>query len=616
MLENITNIHDLQKLDVKQLPQLCQEIRQKLVDDVSRTGGHLASNLGVVELSVALHYVFGEDDKIVWDVGHQSYVHKILTSRGENFCTLRQDGGVCGFPDCAEDESDSFNTGHAGTAISAALGLAKARDLAGQNHNVIAVVGDGAMTCGTTYEALNNIGDTKLLVILNDNNMSISDNVGSATRNMSKLRVGKYDKNKQKLKNFLNRLPLIGKPIYKFLRWCKRRAKLGFYRNSYFDTFNLKYVGIIDGNEIKDLVYYLTKIRDNVEKPTVLHIVTKKGKGYLPAEQDPVKYHAVPVGGFADQVDVQADDTVDVTCDVSVDEKPQTVESSVVVGDTLCHLAKEHDNVVAISAAMTNAVGLKNFAETFTQRFFDVGIAEEHAVTFAAGLAKGGAHPFVCIYSTFLQRAYDQILHDVALQNLPVTFLIDRAGFVGEDGKTHQGLFDLSYLANIPNLQIWTPSNAIQLQQMIEQSLIMQCPIAIRYPRGLSTDMISFDAKWNVFGNDSAKIKILCVGPRLLQNAKPLQSENVQIVAVTTVKPLDIAYLSTIRNGDIVVTLEENVLIGGFGSAIKDALANTNCAVHCLGVDDQFVAHATVNQQIEQFGLDAISLQKFVSKLL
>lgn len=615
MLENITNIHDLQKLDVKQLPQLCQEIRQKIVADVSRSGGHLASNLGVVELSVALHYVFGEDDKIVWDVGHQSYVHKILTSRGENFCTLRQNGGICGFPDCAEDESDSFNTGHAGTAISAALGLAKARDLAGENHNVIAVVGDGAMTCGTTYEALNNIGDTKLLVILNDNNMSISDNVGSATRNMSKLRVGKYDKNKQKLKNFLHKLPLIGKPIYKFLRWCKRRAKLGFYRNSYFDTFNLKYVGIIDGNEIKDLVYYLTKIRDNVQKPTVLHIVTKKGKGYLPAEQDPVKYHAVPVGGF-DQVDVQTDNTVDVICDVSADEKPQTVESSLIVGDTLCHLAQERDNVVAISAAMTNAVGLKTFAETFPQRFFDVGIAEEHAVTFSAGLAKGGAHPFVCIYSTFLQRAYDQILHDVALQNLPVTFLIDRAGFVGEDGKTHQGLFDLSYLANVPNVQIWTPSNVTQLQQMIERSLAMQCPVAIRYPRSLPNDTLPFDKKWNVFGDSNAKIKILCVGPRTLYNAKPLQCENVQIVDVTTIKPLDTAYLSTIHDGDIVVTLEENVLIGGFGSAIQSTLANNNCTVHCLGVDDQFVAHATVDQQIEQFRLDTISLQKFVSKLL
>lgn len=615
MLENITNIHDLQKLDVKQLPQLCQEIRQKIVADVSRSGGHLASNLGVVELSVALHYVFGEDDKIVWDVGHQSYVHKILTSRGENFCTLRQNGGVCGFPDCTEDESDSFNTGHAGTAISAALGLAKARDLAAQNHNVIAVVGDGAMTCGTTYEALNNIGETKLLVILNDNNMSISDNVGSATRNMSKLRVGKYDKNKQKLKNFLNKLPLIGKPIYKFLRWCKRRAKLGFYHNSYFDTFNLKYVGIIDGNEIKDLVYYLTKIRDNVQKPTVLHIVTKKGKGYLPAEQDPVKYHSVPAGGF-DQVDVQTDNTVDVICDVSADEKPQTVESSLIVGDTLCHLAQERDNVVAISAAMTNAVGLKTFAETFPQRFFDVGIAEEHAVTFSAGLAKGGAHPFVCIYSTFLQRAYDQILHDVALQNLPVTFLIDRAGFVGEDGKTHQGLFDLSYLANIPNLQIWTPSNSTQLQQMIELSLAMQCPVAIRYPRNLPNDTLPFDTKWKVFGDSTAKVKLLCVGSRMLRNAKSLQSEYVQIVDVTTVKPLDADYLSTIHDGDIVVTLEENVLIGGFGSAVKNALANANCTIHCLGVDDQFVAHATVDQQIERFRLDAISLQKFVSKLL
>lgn len=614
MLENITNIHDLQKLDVKQLPQLCQEIRQKLVADVSRSGGHLASNLGVVELSVALHYVFGEDDKIVWDVGHQSYVHKILTSRGENFCTLRQYGGVCGFPDCTEDESDSFNTGHAGTAISAALGLARARDIAGQNHNVIAVVGDGAMTCGTTYEALNNIGDTKLLVILNDNNMSISDNVGSATRNMSKLRVGKYDKNKQHLKNFLNKLPLIGKPIYKFLRWCKRRAKLGFYRNSYFDTFNLKYVGIIDGNEIKDLVYYLTKIRDNVQKPTVLHIVTKKGKGYLPAEQDPIKYHAVPVGGFCDQVDVSTSEntTVNVICD----SQTQTIESSTIVGETLSHLAETNSSIVAISAAMTNAVGLKTFAETFPQRFFDVGIAEEHAVTFAAGLAKGGVHPFVCIYSTFLQRAYDQILHDVALQNLPVTFLIDRAGFVGEDGKTHQGLFDLSYLANIPDLQIWTPSNATQLQQMIERSLVMQCPVAIRYPRNLPNDTLSFDTNWNVFGNSNAKIKILCVGWRMLQNALSLRNESIQIVDVTTVKPLDTNYLSTIHDGDIVVTLEENVLIGGFGSAVKNALSNINCKVYCLGVDDQFVAHATVDEQICQFGLDTISLQNFVSKLL
>lgn len=607
MLENIKNIHDLQKLDVKQLPQLCQEIRQKLVEDVSRTGGHLASNLGVVELTVALHYVFGEEDKIVWDVGHQSYVHKILTSRGENFCTLRQSGGICGFPDCAEDESDSFNTGHAGTAISAALGLAKARDVAGLSHNVVAVVGDGAMTCGTTYEALNNIGKTKMLVILNDNNMSISNNVGSATRNMSKMRVGKYDKNKQRLKMFLHKIPLIGKPIYKFLRWCKRRAKLGFIQNSYFDTFNLKYIGIIDGNEIKDLVYYLTKIRDNVEKPTVLHIITKKGKGYEPAEMDPVKYHAVPVGGFPDG---------DIAIDRQVKIDASVVESASVVGDTLCHLAESNDKIVAISAAMTNAVGLKEFSSKYPQRFFDVGIAEEHAVTFSAGLAKGGVRPFVCVYSTFLQRAYDQILHDVALQNLPVTFLIDRAGFVGEDGKTHQGLFDLSYLSNIPNLQIWTPATAEQLKQMIELSVETDRPIAIRYPRSLPTDNLQLNFGWNVFGGVNAKVKLLCVGPRILQNAIHLQSDNVQVVNVTSVKPLDNNFFSIINDGDVVVTLEENVLLGGFGNAVVMALKDVNCQVHCFGVDDQFVAHATVGEQMAQFSLDKNSLKEFISKLL
>jgi len=606
VLENIKNIHDLQKLDVKQLPQLCQEIRQKLVKDVSRNGGHLASNLGVVELSVALHYVFGDDDKIVWDVGHQSYVHKILTSRGENFCTLRQKDGLCGFPDSAESDRDSLGTGHAGTAISAALGLAKARDVAGQNHNVVAVVGDGAMTCGTTYEALNNIGKTKMLIILNDNNMSISDNVGSATRNMSKMRVGKYDKNKRRLKAFLHKIPLIGKPIYKFLRWCKRRAKLGFVRNSYFDTFNLKYIGIIDGNEIKDLIYYLKNIRDNVDKPTVLHIITKKGKGYAPAEQDPIKYHAVPVGGFAEDVDGAGQST----------EAPAFVESSSIVGQTLCKLASQNDKIVAISAAMTNAVGLKDFAENYPDRFFDVGIAEEHAVTFSAGLAKGGARPFVCIYSTFMQRAYDQILHDVAIQNLPVTLLLDRAGFVGEDGKTHQGLFDLSYLGNIPNIKIWTPATATQLEQMMEKSLAEQGPVAIRYPRTLPTDNLQLNEGWNAFGSAEAKVKLLCVGPRILQNAIGLQSEKVQVVNVTTVKPLDDNYLATVKADDVVVTIEENVLLGGFGSSVQSKLSSVGCKVISLGVDDKFVAHATVDEQLKQFALDANSLQQFVEKLL
>lgn len=595
MLEQIKTIDDLKQLSVKQLPQLCAEIRQKLIDGVLLSGGHLASNLGVVELSVALHYVFDESDKIVWDVGHQSYVHKILTSRGENFSTLRQEGGLSGFPDCEENEQDSFNTGHAGTAISAALGLAKARDTLGESYNVIAVVGDGSMTCGMTYEALNNVKDTNMLIILNDNNMSIGQNVGSATLNMSKLRVGKYDKNKERLKKFLLKIPLLGKPTYKFLRWCKRRAKLGYVRNSYFDNFDLKYVGIIDGNEIKDLIYYLTKIKKNVTKPTVLQIVTKKGKGYKPAEDDPESYHSVCRGGAK-----------------------SVMESANTVGDTLCMLAKERNDIVAVCAAMTRATGLEQFKVEFADRFFDVGIAEEHAVTFAAGLAKGGAHPFVAIYSSFLQRSYDQILHDVAIQNLPVTFLIDRAGFVGEDGKTHQGLFDISYLSQIPNIKIWTPSSYSELSQMICASLQENCPVAIRYPKYLSDSKRDFDGSWNIIKKrHDAKVRLLAVGSNLANVALKVaeQFDNVEAVEVTTVKPLDDNYLSSINDGYI-ITLEENVLSGGFGHSISAYFADRNVQVTSLGVDDMFVKHASIERQLEKNALSVEGVVSVVKEIL
>lgn len=596
MLETINTTEDLKKIKVGELPQLCSEIRRKLIDDVTRSGGHLASNLGVVELSVALHYVFDDCDKIVWDVGHQSYVHKILTGRRDGFDTLRSKGGLCGFPDCGESESDSFNTGHAGTAISAALGLAKARDTLGQSHRVIAVVGDGSMTCGLTYEALNNIKDTKMLIILNDNNMSISDNVGSAMLNMSKLRVGKYDRNKERLKRGLLKIPLLGKPTYKFLRWCKRRAKLGYVRNSYFDTFNLKYVGIIDGNEIKDLVYYLTKIRDNVTKPTVLHVITKKGKGYDLAEQDAEKYHSVP----------------------SVSSVGETLESSAVVGDALCKLAESNKSIVAVCAAMAKAVGFGEFQERFADRFYDVGIAEEHAVTFAAGLAKGGMRPFVGIYSTFLQRSYDQILHDVALQNLPVTFLIDRAGFVGEDGKTHQGLFDLSYLSNIPNLNIWTPSTYGELSQMIEKSVSSDSPVAIRYSKTLLQDNRAFDGHWNVVRQASnCKVKILAVGARLVKLALSAENSRVEVTDVTTVCPLDTEYLNGLTD-ETIVTLEENVKSGGFGekvAAYMQSVGKTN-KVYINAVDDRFVGHATVGEQLRECGFSENNLQDLIRSIL
>ncbi len=600
MLEQIKTISDLKKLDIKQLPQLCAEIREKLIADVLQSGGHLASNLGVVELTVALHYVFDEHDKIVWDVGHQSYVHKILTSRGENFSSLRQKDGISGFPDCDEDERDCFNTGHAGTAISAALGIAKARDTLGDDYNVIAVVGDGSMTCGMTYEALNNVKDTKMLIVLNDNNMSIGKNVGSATLNMSKLRVGKYDRNKERLKKFLLKIPLIGKPVYKFLRWCKRRAKLGFVRNSYFDNFDLKYVGIIDGNEVKDLVYYFTKIKRNVTKPTVMQIVTKKGKGYAPAEADPELYHSVSRA-----------------CSPS-----DTLDSAAVVGDALCSLMAERNDVVAVCAAMAKATGLDSVQKKFPNNYYDVGIAEEHAVTFAAGLAKGGAHPFVAIFSSFLQRGYDQILHDVALQDLPVTFLLDRAGFVGEDGKTHQGLFDLSYLTQIPNMVVWSPSTYKQLSDMVIRSVNESSPVAIRYSRYLSEEERGFDGHWNVIVEaEHPKLYVLAVGAKTLHNAceAVAECERVAVVEVTTVKPLDTSIMEDIcRDNAYVITLEENILNGGFGQAVHMYLSSMGYTlpILSLGVDDRFVKHATIDEQIEECGMGTDAIRERVSQIL
>lgn len=597
MLEQVKSITELKKLDVKQLPQLCSEIRQKLIESVSLTGGHLASNLGAVELTVALHYVFDEEDKIVWDVGHQSYVHKILTNRGENFCSLRQKDGLSGFPDGEESEYDSFNTGHAGTAISAALGLAKARDTLREKHNIVAVVGDGSMTCGLNYEALNNIKDTNMLIIINDNNMSISDNVGAATLNMSKIRVGKYDENKEKLKRNLQRVPLVGKGLYKFLRWCKRRAKLKFVRNSYFDIFNLKYIGIIDGNEIKDLIYYLTKLKNNVHKPTVLHVITKKGKGYAPAESDPEFYHSIPSMST---------------------ENSNELNSSTVVGDTLVRLASERSDIAAICAAMSKATGLDVFAQLYPDRYYDVGIAESHAVTFAGGLAKGGARPYVAIYSTFLQRSYDQILHDVALQNLPVTFLIDRAGFVGADGQTHQGLFDLSYLGQIPNIEIWTPSTYSELSQMIIKSASEKGPVAIRYSKVLSDADRKFCGKWNVI-NESPKRKliILAVGAKMTALASRVADSDIEVVDVTRVKPLDCNYLDGVGNAKI-ITLEENVIRGGFGESVLSYMniRSKACNVRVMGVDDLFVRHATVDEQMSMCGLSIDMLRKAIDDLL
>lgn len=592
MLKDINSPDDIKKLDVKQLGQLCAEIRQVLADTVLETGGHLASNLGVVELTVALHYVFDRADKIVWDVGHQSYVHKILTGRLSLFNTLRQQDGLSGFPRTEESEYDFFNTGHASTAISSALGIACARDIKGEDYNVIAVVGDGALTGGLAYEGLNNVGETRMLIIVNDNNMSISENVGSATLNMSKIRVGSYDKNKEKLKKFLLKIPLLGRPVYRFLRWCKRQVKMSYGENSYFDKFDIKYIGVIDGNDVSDLVYYLRKIRNNVKKPTVLHIVTKKGKGYKPAEDNPEKFHSVSKGDSG-------------------------ALSSDTAGSTLVSLAQSDNRICAVTAAMQDAVGLKSFKELFPDRCYDVGIAEEHAVTFAAGLAANGMKPYVMIYSTFLQRAFDQIQHDVALQSLPVTFLIDRSGFVGSDGATHQGLYDISYLTCIPSMTVWAPATYTQLQQMIEMSQSFGKPLAIRYGRTLSDRQLNFGGRWQVLSK-GAKVHLLAVGANMLEVALEVgeRIKDVEVVNVTTVQPLDDQYLNSIEDGAVVVTLEENMLHGGFGSLVNGYFENRDVKVLNFAVDKTIVAHASISQQIRDCGLDSESVAEAIESIL
>lgn len=592
MLKDINSPDDIKKLDVKQLGQLCAEIRQVLTDTVLETGGHLASNLGVVELAVALHYVFDRADKIVWDVGHQSYVHKILTGRLSLFNTLRQQDGLSGFPRTEESEYDFFNTGHASTAISSALGIACARDIKGEDYNVIAVVGDGALTGGLAYEGLNNVGETRMLIIVNDNNMSISENVGSATLNMSKIRVGSYDKNKEKLKKFLLKIPLLGRPVYRFLRWCKRQVKMSYGENSYFDKFDIKYIGVIDGNDVSDLVYYLRKIRNNVKKPTVLHIVTKKGKGYKPAEDNPEKFHSVSKGDSG-------------------------ALSSDTAGSTLVSLAQSDNRICAVTAAMQDAVGLKSFKELFPDRCYDVGIAEEHAVTFAAGLAANGMKPYVMIYSTFLQRAFDQIQHDVALQSLPVTFLIDRSGFVGSDGATHQGLYDISYLTCIPSMTVWAPATYTQLQQMIEMSQSFGKPLAIRYGRTLSDRQLNFGGRWQVLSK-GAKVHLLAVGANMLEVALEVgeRIKDVEVVNVTTVQPLDDQYLNSIEDGAVVVTLEENMLHGGFGSLVNGYFENRYVKVLNFAVDKTVVAHASISQQIRDCGLDSESVAEAIESIL
>jgi 1-deoxy-D-xylulose-5-phosphate synthase len=598
ILKTINSPEDLRILPESDLPQLAADIRQEIINTVSKTGGHLAPSLGVVELTVALHYVFNTPaDKLIWDVGHQSYAHKLLTGRRDDFHSLRQHKGLSGFPKRSESSYDTFDTGHSSTSISAGLGITIAKYLKNCDNRIIAVIGDGSMTGGMAFEALNQAGhlDKNLIVILNDNEMSISPNVGALSSFLSKKMTSRQvvrakDEVKQLLKSFSN----IGENILQVLRKSEESFKGFFTPGMLFEALKFEYVGPIQGHHFDNLIETLRNVRDFSHGPVLIHVLTTKGKGYPPAENNPGDYHGL--GPF------------DIKTGNPTPSSDKRISYTRCFGDTLVHLAETDKKIVAITAAMPAGTGLMRFAKRFPERFFDVGIAEQHAVTFAAGLATEGMRPVVAIYSTFLQRALDQIIHDVCLQNLPVVFAIDRGGVVGDDGPTHHGVFDLSYLRFIPNLVIMAPKDENELQHMLYTSVHHEGPVAIRYPRGagegveLSDTLQDLPVGKGELLREGADILLLPIGNRVMpamEAATGLAKVGINAAVINPrfVKPLDNELILewAERTGRI-VTVEDNVRQGGFGNAILELLASNHLPhikVRNLGYSDSFLEHAT-----------------------
>jgi 1-deoxy-D-xylulose-5-phosphate synthase len=618
LLHTIDSPDDLRKLGVKQLPQIAEEIRELIIDTVSKTGGHIAASLGVVELTIALHYVFNTPhDKIVWDVGHQAYAHKILTGRREAFSTLRQMGGLSGFPKREESPYDTFNAGHSSTSISAALGMAESCRLKGQDSRVIAVIGDGSLTAGMAFEALNHAGHIKrdLIVVLNDNEMSISPNVGALSSSLSRIISGQaYNKFRDELKMVLEKIPGIGESVSRVARQSEGFFKSIFVPGMIFEELGFVYIGPVLGHRIDMLVDNLRNIR-NLKGPILLHVITKKGRGYKPAEEDPTYFHGV--GAFDRQTGKPAPSN----------GAPSYTK---VFGDALVRIAENNPQVVAITAGMTSGTGLEKFQQQFPDRFYDVGIAEQHAITFAAGLAVEGFRPVAAIYSTFLQRSYDQVLHDVCMQNLPVVFMLDRAGIVGEDGPTHHGLFDISYLRALPNIVFMAPADENELQHMLFTALKLNQPVAIRYPRGsgfgvpLDGELHCLPVGKSEVLQDGHDVAIFAIGNTVhpaLDAAKLLAAEGISCAVVNArfVKPLDTAALAAYaRTVKAFVTVEENILQAGFGSAVLEALQDAGSAVRVLriGLPDRFVEQGTQKQLRGAYGLDAGGIAAAVRKIL
>ena len=634
MLEKINSSQDVKKLNIKEKEILAKEIRKYILEVVSENGGHLASNLGVVELTIALNSVFDiPSDKLVWDVGHQSYVHKIIHGRREELKNIRKLGGIAGFPKTNESEADCFNTGHSSTSISAALGMARARDIKGEDNSVIAVIGDGALTGGMALEALNDAGTSKtnIKVILNDNEMSISKNIGGMSRFLGKLRTKRsYTKSNNSIKKILEKIPLVGKPTVKVIRRFKRSIKQLIIPKMYFEDIGFTYLGPVDGHNIEQLEDVLA-LSKRVLGPVLVHVLTKKGKGYEIAEKNPDKFHATPPFNI----------------ETGEPKKVKNKDFSAVFGEKLVELAKKNDKIVAITASMKDGTGLKKFKEEFPKRFFDIGIAEQHAITLAAGMAKEGVIPVVPIYSSFYQRAYDQVIHDVAIQNLPVVMCVDRAGLVGADGETHQGMLDMAFFRLVPNLTIMAPSDFKELEDMLEFAINLEKPVVIRYPRGgesktkinnhekielgkaeiikkdesnssENSDKVAADKNFkNTEIIENKKITIIAIGnqvPKAVAIATKLQEKNVQVEVINArfLKPLDTETIkdSILRTRNV-ITIEDGTCINGLATAVKELIVDEglqNVKFKAFAYPDEYIKHGTVPELEEIYRMDASNI--------
>ena len=613
ILERINNNKDLKMLNMKEKNILAQEIRDYIIEITSKNGGHLASNLGVVELTIALESVFNlPKDKIVWDVGHQSYVHKILNNRKEALKDIRKFNGIAGFPKREEDESDTFNTGHSSTSISAILGIAAARDIKKENYHTIAVIGDGALTGGMALEALNHLGETKkdVIVILNDNEMSISENIGGMNVLLTKLRVKKnYRKSNDRGREIVKSIPVLGESVAHGVARFKNSIKQLIIPGMYFEEIGIRYLGPVDGHNIEDLESILKEAKQ-IKGPILIHVLTTKGKGYIPAEENPSAFHGT--SGF----DVET----------GLSTKKKVKDYSKAFGDKLIEIANRNENVVAITAAMKDGTGLKEFAEKFPDRFFDVGIAEQHAITFAAGLASRGIIPFVPIYSSFYQRCYDQVIHDVAMQNLPVIMCIDRAGLVGNDGETHQGIFDLSFMKIVPNLTIMAPKNYKELEKMMDYAIYIKRPVVIRYPRGIETNNDLKTTRIQLGKSEIIKegkdLTILSIGNRIdkaIEIKDKLKKLDIEIINIRFLKPLDEkTIINSINKTKNVIVLEDNTIIGGLSSSIKELIIDKkleNINIKSFAYPNKFIKHGSIKEIEKYYKLDTDSMIKEIKKM-